>query len=77
MFSIYIRHYHYHGTIGAPKDDYLKDDDGNVLRFGTIEEANAYAHRVQPGENYRLQMFEYAPPLLQVVKWHSEPPTYR
>jgi hypothetical protein len=77
MFSIYIRHYHYHGTLNAPKDDYLKDDDGNVQMFKTIEEANAHAYRLQPGENYRLQMFEYAPPLLQVVRLHSDAPTYR
>jgi hypothetical protein len=77
MFSIYIRHYCHPGTIGAPKDDYLKDDAGNVQMFKTIEEANAHAHRLQPGENYCLQMFEYAPPLLQIVRWHSDPPTYR
>ena len=77
MFSIYIRHYHRHGTLNAPKDDYLKDDEGNVLMFKTIEEANAYAHRVQPGANYRLQHGEYTPPLLQVVRWHSDSPTYR
>lgn len=45
MYGIKATYSYYGGTLFAPKNGFLRDEDDNVLKFGTTTEALNYLNR--------------------------------
>ncbi len=70
MYAVHVAHHYYAGTFNRPKSGLLRDDNGNVETFTSVESATNYLRLLEPNENYRLRHGEYSPPSYRIRKYN-------